>query len=128
LFLKIKFKEVKLIDVLLNIGFVLVIGFILYISLSGRSAVEREEPLTVFQSDGKIELALTDDRYYSFDISDIINKKDAIYERLKSVIEQKAINLSGYNIVRVQFLGDSDGTKEQAEELYDIINSKRQKN
>ena len=123
-----------MVDVLLNIGFVLLVGFVLFISyvlyiwLSGRSAVERKEPLTVFQSDGKIELALTDDRYYSFDISDIINKKDAIYERLKSVIEQKAVNLSGYNIVRVQFLGDNKGTKEQAEELYEIINSKRQKN
>jgi len=123
-----------MVDVLLNIGFVLLVGFVLFISyvlyiwLSGRSAVERKEPLTVFQSDGKIELALTDDRYYSFDISDIINKKDAIYERLKSVIELKAINLSGYNIVRVQFLGDNKGTKEQAEELYEIINSKRQKN
>jgi len=121
-----------MIDILLNKGFGLLVSFILFIAyvlyvwLSGRSGIERKEPLTVFQADGKVELALTDDRYHSFDISDIINKKDEIYKRLKSVIEQKAINLSGYNIVRVQFLGDSDGTKEQAVELYEIINSKRQ--
>jgi len=110
--------------VIFSILGMVVVGFVFFF-IRGMLRMERKESLLILRYKNSIEIALTDDKYYEFDISDILNEEDKIYNRLRSVIEKKAINLSGYNIVNVKFFKDSDGTEEQSKELYTIIDNER---
>ena len=110
--------------VIFSIIGMIVIGFVI-LFIRGMSKMERKESLLILKHKDSIEIALTDDKYYEFDISDISNENDKVYERLKNVIKQKAVNLSGYNIIDVKFFKNSDGTADQSKELYTIIDNER---
>ncbi len=110
--------------VIFSIIGIAIVGFVFFF-VRGMLKMERKESLLILTHNNSIEIAMTDDKYYEFDISDIANEKDKIYKRLKDTIEQKSVNLSGYNIVNVKFFKDSDGTQEQSTELYKIIDNKR---
>jgi hypothetical protein len=110
--------------VIFSIIGMIVIGFVI-LFIRGMSKMERKESLLILTHKDSIEIALTDDKYYEFDISDISNENDKVYERLKNVIKQKAVNLSGYNIIDVKFFKNSDGTIDQSKELYTIIDNER---
>ncbi len=110
--------------VIFSIVGIVIVGFIFFF-IRGMSKMERKESLLILRHKNSIEIALTDDSYHEFDISDISNEEDKVYKRLKDTIEQRAVVLSGYNIINVKFFKDSDGSVEQSKELYEIIDNKR---
>lgn len=103
--------------------FIVVIAlFVVALSLFGFFVVknnkDRKEPLTIMEDGDVVRLFLTDDDYDEFNIAQIKDNKEKVYEEIKSVVNKRSAELCKL-VDRVTFFKDGDPKKEQ--ELLNII-------
>lgn len=94
---------------------ILIIGFWTLIIYRTK---DRKTSLTIMKDEDKIKMFLSDDDYYEFDISNIKDDKQKIYDEIKGVIQRKSKELVVF-VDRVTFF--KDGNKQQEKELLNII-------
>jgi len=88
-------------------------GVILYLKTK-----DRKESLVIVQEDDKVKFFLSDANYDEFDISDIKDDKNKIYNEIKKLVEAKAKELVKY-VDKVTLFELNDKSKE--DELLSII-------
>lgn len=93
----------------------LIMGSILLVYFKTK---DRKEPLTIMQDGDVVRLLLTDDDYDEFNIADIKDDKEKVYEEIKKFIQYRSKELAKF-VDRVTFF--KDGDKEQEQELLNII-------
>ena len=94
---------------------ILIIGAVVMIFLRTK---DRKESLTIMQDGDVVRLLLTDDDYDEFNIADIKDDKEKVYEEIKKFIQYRSKELAKF-VDRVTFF--KDGDKEQEQELLNII-------
>lgn len=83
-----------------------------------KNAKNRKESLTIMEGEDSVKLLISDSNYYEFNIANIKNNKEQIYEEIKKVLESKSKELSRL-VNRVKFF--KNGDIKQEKELLEII-------
>jgi len=76
-----------------------------------KAAENRKESLTIMESENSIKLIISDSNYYEFNIKNIKNNKEQIYEEIKKALESKSKELSRL-VNRVKFFKNGDVKQE----------------
>ena len=100
---------------IIGIIVVLIVGFWVLVFYRNKN---RKESLTIMREEDTIKMFLSDDDYYEFDISDIKDDQEKIYNKIKSVLKDRSKELIKM-VDRVKFFKEDDQQKE--EELLNII-------
>ena len=83
---------------------------------------DRKEPFVIVQEDDKVKFYLTESDYDEFDISDIKDDENRIYEEIKKLVQARAKELVRF-VDRVVLHDMNDKSKE--DELFSIIQAAR---
>lgn len=101
-----------------------IIGTTVGLSIIGFLAIvfyrtkDRKTSLTIMEDDDKVKMFLSDDDYYEFDISNIKDDKQKVYDEIKMVIKRKSKELVRF-VDRVTFFKNRN--EQQEKELLNII-------